>query len=278
MASISAVLIVYNEEQRIEAALKSLCWCDEIIVADRNSSDRTVEIARKYTDKVHLLPSTEFSPQDIEFCLSKVGTDWMLLATASDLIHPSCASQVRELISRAEFPYDIIAIPFRRYVLGLESKRSPWYSKLNSGILFRKKIARVNLNSVHGALTLDSARKYEMPDSAEACMYHLTHSTMDIMMDRHLIYFRAEARVFPAGASLWQAVVDIFRAAYVLVFKRKTILLGWDGVALGMAYLSYWLLRFVYIWERRCSKAPAAYDKIRQDIERAWEAAEADGK
>ena len=49
---VSACVIVLNEEQKIGRCLKSLSWCDEIIVVDSFSTDHTVEIARQYTDRV----------------------------------------------------------------------------------------------------------------------------------------------------------------------------------------------------------------------------------
>ena len=43
--SISAGLVVFNEEDRLESTLRSVRWCDEIIVVDKQSTDRTREIA-----------------------------------------------------------------------------------------------------------------------------------------------------------------------------------------------------------------------------------------
>lgn len=269
--SITAAMVVYNEEKRIEAALKSVAsWCDEIIVMDRNSTDRTREIAGKYTDKIIIVQNRDFQPADNEVWLSQVTKEWVIGMTASDLIHPGLAAQIAELIKTPDFPYDIIQIPFRRYVLGLETPRSPWYSELSPGSVFRKSVARVNKDLVHAALWFDTERIYKMRNSEEFCMYHLTHSTADMMMDRHAIYFRAEAKYFPKDQSLWKAFSGIFRGFYILIFKRRTFLMGWDGAALSMAYLSYWMLRFVYIWEARSGKATEAYAKIRSEIEKAW--------
>lgn len=47
--NISVVVVVYNEEGRIENFLKSFLWADEIIVVDKSSTDRTIEIARNFT-------------------------------------------------------------------------------------------------------------------------------------------------------------------------------------------------------------------------------------
>lgn len=268
--SITAVLIVYNEEKRIEATLKSFKWCDEIIVMDRNSSDRTREIAKKYTSKIFLLPSSEFSPQDNNAWLPHVTGEWVLQVTASDLIHPVLAGRIKELTEDSSFKYDVIHVPFRRYVLGLETLRSPWYSELSPSLLSRKSVIRIDPGSVHGAIYFDTERHYNMPNSDKFCMYHLTHSSVDIMMDRHMVYCRAEARLYPKDKPLRAAFADVFRGLYILLVKRRTFLMGWNGVALGLAYLSYWMLRFVYIWEARAPKASETYAKIQAEMEKAW--------
>lgn len=51
---ISAIILTYNEEKNIEKCLKSVYhWVDEIFIVDSFSNDRTVEIAKKYTDRIY---------------------------------------------------------------------------------------------------------------------------------------------------------------------------------------------------------------------------------
>lgn len=268
--SITAVLVVYNEEKRIEAALRSFDWCDEIVVVDRDSTDGTRKIAERYTSKVFTLTNREFSPQDNNSWLPSVNSEWVMSVTASDVMHPELARRIKALTNDPSFAYDVIHIPFRRYVLGLETPRSPWYTELNPSVLFRKGVVRINPDSVHGAIAFDTDRHYKMPNSDRACMYHLTHSTVDMLMDRHTIYWRAEGRIFPKGKSLLAPFLDVIRAFYYVLIRRRSFLMGWNGVALGMAYLSYMMMRFVYIWEARSGKGPATYDRIRAQIEREW--------
>jgi cellulose synthase/poly-beta-1,6-N-acetylglucosamine synthase-like glycosyltransferase len=49
---VSAIVVCFNEEDRIEACLESLRWCDEVVVVDSFSTDRTPEICRRYTDRL----------------------------------------------------------------------------------------------------------------------------------------------------------------------------------------------------------------------------------
>jgi len=78
MAKISACIISYNEEQKIEDCLKSLEGVvDEIIVVDSLSTDKTKEIIKKYTDKIYdqnFLGHVEQKNLAVE----KASNDWIL--------------------------------------------------------------------------------------------------------------------------------------------------------------------------------------------------------
>jgi len=58
MERLSVVLVTLNEERNIERCLGSMQWADEIVVVDSFSTDRTVELAKRYTDRVfqHEIP------------------------------------------------------------------------------------------------------------------------------------------------------------------------------------------------------------------------------
>ena len=53
-ATLSIIILTKDEEKMIGGCLQSAVWADEIIVVDSLSQDRTVEIAREYTDKLYL--------------------------------------------------------------------------------------------------------------------------------------------------------------------------------------------------------------------------------
>lgn len=61
---ISVIILTYNEEKNIEKCLKSVYgWVDEIFVVDSFSTDRTLEIAKKYTDKIFQHEFINYSEQ-----------------------------------------------------------------------------------------------------------------------------------------------------------------------------------------------------------------------
>lgn len=85
---ISAFVITKNEEKNIAKALESLSWADEIVVVDdEKSTDKTKEIARRYTQKVFSRPWKGFSDQR-NFALSQLTHDWVFFLDADEVCSP----------------------------------------------------------------------------------------------------------------------------------------------------------------------------------------------
>jgi len=100
---ISAVLIVKNEESCLEKCLKSLLGFDEIVICDTGSTDKTIEIAKKYTDKIF----TDYKWED-SFCkarnhaLSKCTGDWIFTIDADETLESNGLAKIRKGVEFAE--------------------------------------------------------------------------------------------------------------------------------------------------------------------------------
>lgn len=94
---ISAIIITKNEEIDLEECLRSLRWCDELIVVDDNSTDKTVEIAKKFkaTIYVHSIKN-DFSSQR-NFGLSKAKGDWVLFVDADERISDALSFEISNI-------------------------------------------------------------------------------------------------------------------------------------------------------------------------------------
>ncbi|MBM3284822.1 MAG: glycosyltransferase family 2 protein, partial [Candidatus Aminicenantes bacterium] len=94
---ISAVIITYNEEARLEGALKSLHGvASEIVVVDCHSTDETVKIARKYTSKMFERTWTNFADQK-NFANRKASCPWILSLDADERISPELRKELLDL-------------------------------------------------------------------------------------------------------------------------------------------------------------------------------------
>ncbi len=91
--TITAYVYTLNEERNIADCLKSVDWCDEVLVVDSGSTDRTVEIARSLGARVIEHPFEGFREQS-QFALDQVRTEWALSLDADERV----SSQLRRSI------------------------------------------------------------------------------------------------------------------------------------------------------------------------------------
>ena len=83
MSKVSAVLITLNEEADIARALKSVAWCDEVVVVDSGSTDRTVEICEAHDCKVLHRTFGGYGEQKA-FAVMQAANDWVLAIDADE--------------------------------------------------------------------------------------------------------------------------------------------------------------------------------------------------
>ncbi|MGC1454675.1 MAG: glycosyltransferase family 2 protein [Nitrospirota bacterium] len=86
MPKITAAIITYNEERKIERCLRSLVWVDEIVIIDSFSTDRTVDICKRYTQKIfqHVWPNN-YSEQKTR-AHEHASHDWILFIDADEVV------------------------------------------------------------------------------------------------------------------------------------------------------------------------------------------------
>ena len=261
---IKAFVPAYNEEKRIKYCLQSLKWCDEVFVLDKSSTDKTVEIAKGMGATVKVIPHDYgYDPRELEY-MQSFDCEWIVFFTCSDLIDRELAMEVRKVLSTTDA--DVVYVPFKQYVLGVNHTKSPWYGKRRR-LAFRKSTIRINSNSVHGALSIKATK--EVMVEGEGYMYHLTHATADQMMENHIRYWRGEASGFKEDTLIQPKRLIFLQLKNDLL--RGVFWNGWDLFALGCAHVAYFLMSFVYIWEKKKSHASELYQQLRDDNFKQWE-------
>src|SRR5207253_7026028 len=93
---ISAKINVFNEEANIAAVCESVAWADEIVICDSDSTDRTVEIARRYTDKIFNREFRGYKDKH-EYSDSMTTGDWILWMDADERITQELRGEIEKL-------------------------------------------------------------------------------------------------------------------------------------------------------------------------------------
>ena len=97
MPALTVIIPAFNEESYIEDALKSVAFADEIIVIDSFSTDKTVDIAKQYTNNILQREFDNFSNQK-NHALSFAKGDWVLFVDADERVTHALASEIRETL------------------------------------------------------------------------------------------------------------------------------------------------------------------------------------
>jgi len=162
---LSMVVITKNEEDNIEKCLESAYgWADELLVVDDESTDKTVELTKKYTDRIlHRRMDNEGAHRNWAYAQAK--NEWVLSLDADEYL----TEELKEEITRAiqDPKYHAYSIPLRNFIGSYWVQYSGWYpaGKLRLFMKSRFKYEevevhpRVFLEGETGHLTKDIVHK-----------------------------------------------------------------------------------------------------------------------
>lgn len=122
---ISASIIVFNEEDNIDELCESLSWVDEIVIVDSYSTDRTKELAGRYTEKIFDHEFKGYKDKH-EFADAHTTGDWILWMDADERVTPELRQEIIALKEREDKP-EGFEIPRKTWFAGKWILHSGWY-------------------------------------------------------------------------------------------------------------------------------------------------------
>jgi glycosyltransferase involved in cell wall biosynthesis len=239
---LSAIIITKNEEANIGACLDGLAFCDERIVVDAGSTDRTTTIATGKGARVVTHDWQGFGAQK-NFALSLATADWVLSVDADERVSPALAREIERAI--ADGRADGFAIPRLSSFVGREMRHSGWFPD-HVLRLFRRGKARFSDDLVHERVICDGA----VARLSEQLAHHSVTRLEDAIsrVDR---YSTAGAEMLVASGrrvSFAQGITHglwSFFRAYVL---RLGFLDGREGFLLAVANAEGTYYRYMKAW------------------------------
>ena len=136
--AISAFVITYNEEDNIADCLESMKWADELVVVDSFSQDRTVEIARRYTERII---QHEFAGHvaQTRYAFEQTTRPWVLWLDADERLTQEALDEVREVLGHQGEPeYSGFAFPRKTFFMGRWILHSGWYPQHKVRLWYRE--------------------------------------------------------------------------------------------------------------------------------------------
>ena len=249
MTTISAVINTRNEERNIRFCLQSLTWCDEIIVVDMESSDKTVEIAREYTNKIYRHGVVQAFDIARKFAVDKASGDWVLLIDADELVTKLLSLRLKNIAVNDDA--DIVYLPFKTYIMGAWIRHTGWWPDYHPR--FFKRGAVTFVATVHAYMNESAtARKMHLPPDELNAILHFAYHDSEHFITKLNRYTSIEAKhMFDRGQkfSFFRMLIAGFRGFQVRYLNGQGYKDGYRGFFLSFMMGFYRALNYIKLWE-----------------------------
>lgn len=166
---ISATIITLNEERNLPRAIESLRCCDEIVVVDSGSTDKTIAIAERYGARVVCQPWLGYAKQK-NAAAAAASYDWILSLDADEALSEELEGEIWAL--KTDGPkFDAYTMPRLAQYIGRWIQHSGWYPDRKIRLYHREK-ARWEGDFVH-----ESVKTSGTVGQLESNLLHFTCDT-----------------------------------------------------------------------------------------------------
>jgi hypothetical protein len=231
MARLSVAVVTLNEEERLRACLESVVWADELVVVDAGSSDKTVAIAREFTDRVL------FRAWD---------------GYADERVSDALREEIRGTLQGGR-PEVGFYVPRRNILQGRWVRHGGFYPDWQLRLFRRGRGAFVE-RAVHESVRVDGPT-----GRIGAPLVHESYRSIGdavARLNRYSDLAAEELALAGRGGSLVDLLIRPtwrFVSMYVL---RAGFLDGWRGLVLAGLHAHYVFLRAAKVRERRWGRGP----------------------
>jgi glycosyltransferase involved in cell wall biosynthesis len=251
-APLSACIISFNEEDRIEACLASLAFCDEILVVDSHSKDRTRELAAARGARV-IERDWPGHVKQKEFAIRAASHDWVLCVDCDERITPRLKSEIVALAERGFPGHAGWNMPRLSSFLGVWVRHGSWYPDRQLR-LFDRRRAHWGGHDPHDRVELEGS-----PGRLKGDLLHHPYRSLSENLqtvDRYTtlmaqgMYDRGRRA---RGIDLATHAVSRFVQSYILKGGWR---LGWRGLLLASIAMHYGQLKYAKLLALQESTVP----------------------
>jgi glycosyltransferase involved in cell wall biosynthesis len=253
-AQLSCFIICFNEEANIRRCLESVKWCDELVIVDSFSTDRTVEICREYTKRIFQRPWPGYVEQK-RFALAQTSYEWVLNVDADEEVSLALQHEISAILQRNDPAVNGFYIPRLVYYLGYWWRRG-WYPSARLR-LFRKAKVRWGGVDPHEKVLLRG-----QADRLQGDLHHYTYKDIsdhlravngltDVAVREHALRGKRTTLSALLFRPLWR-----FLRFY---FLRGTISYGVPGFFVAVTSAFYVFLKYAKLWELTNSQQGDAF-------------------
>ena len=241
MPGITATIITFNEEAHISEAIVSLPCCDEVIVVDSGSTDRTRDIARALGARVIERKWPGYTRQK-NFAAEQATNDWILSIDADERLTIELAAEIAHWKKSGDLATSSAAaawsMPRRAFYLGRWIRHSGWYPDRKIR-LYNRRCCQWEGDFVHEGVKVQGRVDHFLGD-----LLHFPYSDWNDHVQRIDRYTKLAAEAASSKRGLGNVLQLMFNpplAFFRAFILRAGFLDGWRGLA-----IAYMAARYVF--------------------------------
>ena len=262
--TIAGIVLTLNEEQDLHRALRSLSWCDELLVVDSGSNDLTSQIAEqcgaRFVQHIQEPPFLITNQRNWALDHAGITSDWALFLDADEEIGSSLAQAIRSSINRSSFVTAYELTP-RYWFLGKWLKFTQGFPNWHPRLLLRS-AARFEGGVWESFSGNASVSRISIPYE-----HYAFSKGLDDWIDRHQrysswdaqeinIYLQSSKLSTSRKAFLRKVVAHVWPLKPVLRFVQKYLfqlgfLDGWQGLLFCLLISFYDFMTVVKVIQER---------------------------
>lgn len=247
---ISVIIIAKNEEQRIKVCLESIKWADEIIVCDNDSTDETVQIAKKFTKKIVSFKGEDFAEWRNKATKEATG-DWILYIDPDERVTESLKLEILQIMQTGDSV--AYAISRKNFIFGQRVTYGPFWPDWVIRLI-KKESFEGWFGSVHEQPKFKGSLGY-----TKNSLIHLTHRNLDQMVLKSLQWSRIDAGLrLDAGhppMTGWRFLRIFITETWNQGITRGGFFNGTIGVMDSLLQTFSLFMTYVRLWEMQQQKS-----------------------
>lgn len=258
---ISVFVITLNEEQHIEEMLQSVQCFDEIVLVDSGSTDKTLDIAKKYGAKIYHQPWLGFAKQKA-YAMSLCHNQWALNLDGDEVLSTDLAKKIQQAVNLQTA--DAFRLYFEDLFWGAEMSASS--AKRSIVRLYDKdKVTFPTDRLVHENVKLVKGAKESV---IEGRVKHYGYHSTEVLMNKQNTYssLKAQEKFNKNKRPSWIKLVFVFPLMFFKsYFLRKMFLSGRRGLVHATIDAMYGFLKEAKLHElyfQQQQQTKKTHDKI----------------
>lgn len=222
-AKVTVLVPCCNEEENIEECLAGVRWADEIMVVDSGSADKTLEIARRFTDRI-LEHEYVNSAAQKNWAIPQASHKWVLVVDCDERVTPELRDEILEVLKQDGAGFDGFRIHRTNHFFGKRIKRCGW-ERDDVLRLFRRDKSRYLDREVHADVIVDGKT-----GRLKGKFLHYTYRSFDQYFKKFERYTTwASGDLYNRGSKA--GVINLFFRPIWRFFRMYVVRLGFlDGI------------------------------------------------